>query len=680
MTKKEELKNLLYQEACQCIDRGWSIIPLSMTGKKPLAEWKQYQTRLTTQDEVDEWFDKGAPTSGGGRVEIFNLALITGSISGVIVLDCDNEESVQYAKKHNLQSPFSVKTVRGKHYYFAHPQHGKRFANKVGGIARDWVDVQGLDLRGDGGYVVMPPSIKLKDGKATHQYSWELAETFDWDDLSDFPWKGKPTDTIEPEIEREFSFDTMDLTEVKVANIEDTLTIFEQTELRVKHLGRKLTDGDGTDGWMVRYCGQMVRRGLVGDDLFQSVLNYHDKFFDYGRHSQEETEGWLKVKMQSALQMDMRNYPDDYKDGVRINKREKLPLVSNEDQDKEVIEASRLVPIYIDAVERILSSIQDEPYWCDPLIPEATITQVVGFNGHGKSYLLSALLTSLCAGNESFGPYEMGKPAKVFYMDYDNPRRTALRRMQNFNKTFGDTNEHFGLWSPTLITPEDGGEMNLMEEKDFRLLGEWLEKVKPNIVVIDTIRNAFRGMDENSPSEWAKVNFVAKSIRNKGISVILVHHRNKPGEGGLGREAGSTAQLTDVDTQVFVSQVYQDKADAKAKAGLLDKDLTIYTLDRREFSPFKYLEALMPPDSRLNMVTQVSFGKVRQQTELHQTHYIGWCEDLLTGNTFIVSTKSLKQKAKKLSLSEGKSASEISRLLMVPRYEIERWLGISSET
>ena len=53
----------------------------------------------------------------------------------------------------------------------------------------------------------------------------------------------------------------------------------------------------------------------------------------------------------------MRNYPDDYKDGVRINKREKLPLVSNEDQDKDVIEASRLVPIYIDAVERILSSI-----------------------------------------------------------------------------------------------------------------------------------------------------------------------------------------------------------------------------------------------------------------------------------------------------------------------------------
>ena len=49
-------------------------------------------------------------------------------------------------------------------------------------------------------------------------------------------------------------------------------------------------------------------------------------------------------------------------------------------------------------------------------------------------------------------------------------------------------------------------------------------------------------------------------------------------------------------------------------------------------------------------------------------------------NQSCVSTKSLKQKAKKLSLSEGKSASEISRLLMVPRYEIERWLGISSET
>ena len=663
-TKKEEFKARVYDEAVRAVDRGWNIIPLSIKSKKPLCEWKEYQTRKVTHEEVDKWFTEGAPTSGGGKAEVFNLALVTGSISGVIVLDCDNDEAVAYAKKHRLVSPIAVKTTRGYHYYWAHPQHGKRFQNKVGGTSREWVNVKGLDLRGDGGYVVMPPSIKVNEENIpTHQYEWNIADGHDYEDIDDFVWQGSPSDVEEPEV---FSFDTLDLSAVKVASIADSMSVWEQTENRVKHLGRLLSEGDGTDDWMVRYCGQMVRRGLTGEDLWQSIINYNEKFFDNSKFTSKETDNWIKTKIQSALEMDRRNHPEDYdSNGQRVEEKKEVE-----------IPRSRLQPIYIDAVDRMLKDMVDEPYWSNPLIPEATITQVVGFNGHGKSYFLSAMLTALSSGNENFGPYEMGRPAKVFYMDYDNPRRTALRRMQEFNKTFGKTNGHFALWSPTLISPEDGGEMNLMEEKDFRLLGEWLKVVSPDILVIDTIRNAFRGLEEASPKDWGIVNLVAKNIRNAGVSVVLVHHRNKPGESGLGREAGSTAQLTDVDTQVFITQVFKDKAEAKAKAGLLDNDLTIFTLDGREFSPYGYLQAQMNADSRLSMVTQISFGKVRQQTELHQTHYIGWCEDLRTGEKYIVSTKSKKQQALKLILKEKKTPTEASRIIKVPVYEIRSWLGL----
>ena len=224
-----------------------------------------------------------------------------------------------------------------------------------------------------------------------------------------------------------------------MASIADSMSIWEQTENRVSILGRKLREGDATDDWMIRYCGQIVRRGVAKEDLYQSVINYHDKFFDSGSFSQEDTERWLRTKIDSAYELDRRNYPEDYDEsGDRIDP-EKV------DQTK-IVASSRLVPIYINAVERLLKEMVDEPYWCNPLVPEATITQVVGFNGHGKSYFLTAMLTALSAGNESFGPYEMGRPAKIFYMDYDNPRRTALRRMQEFNKTFGDTNEHYALW------------------------------------------------------------------------------------------------------------------------------------------------------------------------------------------------------------------------------------------
>jgi len=670
--RKEELKALLYDEAVDAIDRGWTIIPLSVSGKKPLAGWKEYQTRSTTMEEVEDWFDNGAPTSSGTRVEIFNLALVTGAISGVIVLDCDNAEAEAYVKKKNLTTPIAVKTTRGHHYYFAHPMQGKRFGNKVGGTAREWVNIQGLDLRGDGGYVVMPPSVKLNEKReVTHQYKWEIAEHHSFDDLADHEWQGNPTEITDSE--EAFSFDTLNLSAISVATPEQSLSISEQTENRVAILGRKLRDGDGTDDWMVRFCGQMVRKGVVGDSLIQTVTNYYQSFFDPQSYSAEELKLWLLQKMRSAQDMDRRNYPDDYDEaGIRKDK-----LIVR--QETAIVPPSRLVPIYAPAIDDLIANLSDEPFWVDPLIPEATITQVVGFNGHGKSYFLSAMLTSLAAGRPSFGPYEMGKLAKVFYLDYDNPRRTTLRRMKDFNDTFGYTNEHFALWSPTLIAPEDGGEMDLMSQAGFNLLGEWLEVVKPDILVIDTIRNAFRGLEEASPTEWAKVNLVAKTVRNKGVSVVLVHHRNKPGDAGLGREAGSTAQLTDVDTQIFITQVYQDKNDVKAKAGLDDANLYVHTSDGREFTPYTYLGAQAGNDCRIVMVTQVSFGKVRQQTELHQTHYIGWCEHLISGKKFIVSTKSRKQQALHISKTQGLGSSEISRLLKVPQYEIRRWLGMDAD-
>lgn len=81
----------------------------------------------------------------------------------------------------------------------------------------------------------------------------------------------------------------------------------------------------------------------------------------------------------------------------------------------------------------------------------------------------------------------------------------------------------------------------------------------------------------------------------------------------------------------------------------------------------------MGADSRLRMVTQVSFGKVRQQTEAHVTHYIGWVEDIFTGEQSVVSTMSARQKALALA-ARGMTPDEIARKLSVPIFEVRRWL------
>jgi hypothetical protein len=88
----------------------------------------------------------------------YNVAIRCGLPSQIIVLDVDGEEGYAslrrlIARLGELPPTASVKTPRGgEHYYFRHPLIGE-VRNTTG------VPDVGLDVRGDGGYVLAPPSL-----------------------------------------------------------------------------------------------------------------------------------------------------------------------------------------------------------------------------------------------------------------------------------------------------------------------------------------------------------------------------------------------------------------------------------------------------------------------------------------------------------------------------------------
>lgn len=658
----DRFKEALYNAALEAIDRGWNVIPLSITSKKPLNSWQEYQTRLVTPEEIDEWFTNGAPTSSGDRIEIFNLALITGEISGVIVVDCDNEAAERYARDHGMASPMSVQTTRGRHFYFTHPGGGMRFQNHVGGTTKGWPEIQGFDLRGDGGYVIMPPSIKVdRDGSVVHQYQWQFDGGFDPDDLPDVIWKGTPSEVIEEA--GEFTFESLSLSGVRVASLDDGAPIYDQAKARVALLGRRMRDGDGRNNWVTRYAGQQVRRGITGDDLRDLVGQFQDEFFDDPLEPRE-----LEATLRSVQLLDRRKYPDDYDaSGERLK--------ANPATKPQQAGLGRLRPIYMGDADRLLATMQDTDWVIEPLVAAGQITQVVGYNGHGKSIFVSAAMAAVASGRDELGPFALGRTRPILYLDFENPASTLLHRIKGWRDQFGDAAQRLAVWSPSIIRPEDGGSMDLMTEEGRRTLTEWCQAVQPEVVVIDTIRSAFVGLEERDNTHWVIANQLAKRLRNVGCAVILVHHRNKPGADGLGREAGSTAQLTDIDTQVFVTQVMRSKQDARARGALLSEDITIHDAAGNEHSPFTYLEARLEPDSRILNVMQISFGKVRVETDLHETHYLGWAERLADGRRYLVSTLSKKQKARHFS-SANFTPDQIAQKIMVPTHEIRRWLGL----
>lgn len=148
-------------------DKGFSVIPITLKEKFPAIEsWKEYQNRHATNDELEKWFGNGSRN---------NIGIVTGGISGIAVLDFDSKEAIQYSKDLKFPETPSVKTNKGFHYYYEYKEGVRNFQK------RD--DLPGIDLRGDGGYVVAPPSIH----PSGYQYEWVEGKGLD-----DIPYEKLP--------------------------------------------------------------------------------------------------------------------------------------------------------------------------------------------------------------------------------------------------------------------------------------------------------------------------------------------------------------------------------------------------------------------------------------------------------------------------------------------------------
>lgn len=119
--------------------RGWSIFPLKPGSKEPAISWKRYQFEYALPDEISNW----AATN-------CNVGIVTGAISRLVVLDCDTVAAIDEAEALGVAGTLTVGTSRGRHFYFDHP----------GGEVRNLAKFRpGMDLRGDGGYVVGSGSV-----------------------------------------------------------------------------------------------------------------------------------------------------------------------------------------------------------------------------------------------------------------------------------------------------------------------------------------------------------------------------------------------------------------------------------------------------------------------------------------------------------------------------------------
>ena len=137
--------------------KGMAVFPCRPQDKRP-ATANGLKDATTDLDLIRQWWQ---------QEPLFNLAIATGAVSGIFVVDIDGlDAEVELrrleAEHGGFPSTVEVITARGRHVYFRSPEAPVR--NSAGKIAA------GIDVRGDGGYILAPPSIH----PTGRRYEWSV--------------------------------------------------------------------------------------------------------------------------------------------------------------------------------------------------------------------------------------------------------------------------------------------------------------------------------------------------------------------------------------------------------------------------------------------------------------------------------------------------------------------------
>lgn len=216
--------------------RGWKVFPVHYLlpwggvcscGKQDCSKKNRGKHPATPRGFKDATTDRNTILSWWDR-DHYNVGIATGAESGIVVLDVDAASGgYTFPGLEGLEAPCVQTGGGGKHYYFRHP--GAPVPNSAGKL---WA---GIDVRGDGGYVVAPPS---------NHYSGESYLWFDMENPDAVPLPVWP-------FQSDQGGDWSSLNE------------------------GKLQEGEGRNNALARHTGILISQGLAGDALFSEALTYN---------------------------------------------------------------------------------------------------------------------------------------------------------------------------------------------------------------------------------------------------------------------------------------------------------------------------------------------------------------------------------------------------------------------
>lgn len=447
-------KITLANAALHYLERGWIPIPCKARGKEPLIKWAEFRDKAPSPAQVTEWWRRWPDA---------NIALVCGRVSGLVVVDVDTDRGG--SPEGQPYTGIRAKTGGGGyHLFYEFPGDKEHVQNQVG--------KDGLDVRADGGYVIVAPSVH-PNGK---RYEWQT-----YDGLGHAPeWALQA-----PQKEREHSGKQKWLLDL---------------------LQGGTSSGSRNDD-TARLAGYYAGKGLPVDVVEQLVQEWMRKQGD-PLHPDE-----VSVTVRSVFRTEVRN-----------NKKPK----------KKTEERGPLSAISF--MEYSLKHGTGEEKWLvKDWIPDSTIAFASSPPGSRKTWSMFDLAVSVAGGLPFYDQFEVNEtgPVLIFQQeDYhgqvaERINVIALGKMGATPCVFSEDGECSVPVVPPL--PIYLHEDRLLRFDNPEIIEEFeklIGQLKPKLVIIDPLYSAVS--TDDYMTKGAEDMFVMKRLRDQyKCSFFIAHHTKK---------------------------------------------------------------------------------------------------------------------------------------------------------
>jgi len=462
--------------------RGFSVIPVRNGSKEALVPWKGYQARRPTKQELKSW-GKAFPDA--------NIAIVTGSVSGVVVVDADSKDAIRFVKKLGLPDDTpTVRTKRGAHFYFRYPDSGvpSRSFKKLG-----------LDVKSDGGYVLAPPSVHPNGG--TYKWMTELSA-----ELPNLPKKLlkmlEQTSEVKAEADpiiKDADMAVVDLGGEQVPTLPQEVQKWLETPMP--------NDRSGHDFKLAMMC---LENGIFNRKALAGIIRTNSHGKASSRKAPEKYVSEVITKAEAKFDAKIRRYS-----------------------------ARKLAKMEFPEAHGIISK---------GVLSPGTGMIVVGETSVGKSLLTSEMGLDLRTGQPFLG-IPTARIDSVLMIQAEIRPEMVKERLASQVKGMGLKKSPKRIF---LTDPRDS--YDLMNPKDMARILWLIRRTKAEVVIIDPI-SCYHHADENNNSEMRKFLSAIDQIKGKtGAAVVLVHHFSKSTDKkGKHRIRGATTISDWADTVVELS-------------------------------------------------------------------------------------------------------------------------------